>query len=124
MPNQRTDIGRFYSPYDKDICSHILVVVLKAPLQDLVVQYLMILAIPAALMALLATAILAMRLAVPRLRTAAAETILTPLGMVEILPQVTEGLEYCCAQHSGRVVPLPRSKALTPFLLSLSLDLT
>lgn len=87
-------------------------------------QYLMILAIPAALMALLATAILAMRLAVPRPRTAAAETIPIPLGMVEILPQVTEGLEYCYALYSGRVVPLPRSKALTPFLLSLSLDLT
>jgi len=82
----------------------------------------MILAIPAALMALLATAILAMPLAVPRQRTAAAEIIPIPLGMVERSSQVTEGLEYCYALHSGRVVSLPRSKALTLFLLSLSLE--
>lgn len=88
VQNQQTDIA----------------VVPKAPLQGLVAQYLMILAIPVlALMALLATAILAMPLVEPRRRTAAVVTI--PLGTVESL-QATEGLKCCHARHSGRTVQL------------------
>jgi len=72
----------------------------------------MILAIPAALMALLATATLAMRLAVPRLRTVvAAETILLGTA-VESLYRATEGLEYSHAPHSGLVFSVPKSEVL------------
>ena len=80
----------------------------------------MILAIPVlALMALLATAILAMPLVEPRRKMAAVVTI--PLGMAESL-QATEGLKCCHSRHSGRTVPLSRSKARTFFLLSLRLE--